>query len=96
MSNRLPLRNDIRVEDPGDPVGDVSRPSDDCAVTVDRENYSVSYYPNRIVLTGTRSGIREEASRIISKFSYSAQPYEVQSETANSIVIVPSATSVRL
>lgn len=66
------------------------------AVTIKRDSYTISYYPNRIVLKGMRRDIQDEATRILGKFSYSAQPYQIQSETTDSIVIVPSATSVRL
>lgn len=66
------------------------------AVTVRRQDYTISYYPNRIVLSGAYPSIREEAARIVDKFSFSAQPYRIQSETADSIVIVPRPTSVLL
>lgn len=66
------------------------------AVTVKRNNYTISYYPNRIVLAGARQSIQEEATRILDRFSFSAQPYRIQSETSDSIIIVPSFTSVSL
>lgn len=84
------IDTDDRATDPRD------HHQEDHAVTLRRDSYTISYYPNRIVLQGARHDIREEASRILGKFSYSAQPYEIQSETPDSIVIVPCATSVHL
>ncbi|KAF0191198.1 MAG: hypothetical protein FD165_1968 [Gammaproteobacteria bacterium] len=79
-------------------AGDItnSNHEEEYAVTIKRNSYTISYYPNRIVLKGMRQDIQDEASRILGKFSYSAQPYRIQSETTDSIVIVPRSTSVRL
>ena len=79
-----------------EPVNEGPEPKEDYAVTIKRNNYSISYYPNRIVLKGANEAIHNEANRIMNQFSFSAQPYCMESETTDLIVIVPSATSAVL
>lgn len=62
-------------------------------MTITHEKYTVSYYQNRVVLKGERHAIQAEANRILGLFLYSAQPYHIQSTTADCIVIAPSSGS---